>query len=105
MLDYLGEHIIRISQESLAFPADVSKAGVTMEEGLPGYNVTDFEDRGQEPWAKEGGQLLELGRMGKVVLSRSPQKETQPCWHLDFGPVGPLSILSPRELSDKKYVF
>ena len=49
MLDYLGEHIIRISQESLAFPADVSKAGVTMEEGLPGYNVTDFEDRGQEP--------------------------------------------------------
>ena len=76
-----------------------------MEEGLRGYIVTDFEDRGQEPRAKEGGQLLELGRMGNAVLPRSPQKETQPCWHLDFGPVGPLSILSPRELSDKKYVF
>ena len=58
MLDYLGEHIIRISQESLAFPADVSKGGVTMEEGLRGYNVTDFEDGGQEPRAKEGDQLL-----------------------------------------------
>ena len=49
MLDYLGEHIIRISQESLAFPADVSNGGMTMEEGLPGHNITDFEDGGREP--------------------------------------------------------
>ena len=51
MLDYLGEPSIRISQESLAFPADVSKGGMTMEEGLRGYNVTTLktEDKSHEP--------------------------------------------------------
>ena len=96
MLDYLGEHIIRISQESLAFPADVSKGGMTMEEGLPGHNITDFEDGGREPWAKEGGWLLEFRRMGKAVLPRSPQKEAQPSWHLDSSPVGPMSDSHPE---------
>ena len=50
-----------------------------MEEGPRGHNITGFEDGGREPRAKEGGQLLELGRVGKRVLPWSPQKETQSC--------------------------
>ena len=48
-----------------------------------------MEEKG--PWAKECRQPLESGKGKETDSFPEAPGEIQPCWHLDFNPVRPMS--------------
>lgn len=65
-----------------------------MEEGTERYNIVDAEDggRGHEPRGTR--QFLEAGKTRKQTSPLGLQKGAQPCQHLDYSPVKPISDLN-----------